>query len=277
MTTAVDVSQMSNQFQKTFKMAVALHNIKQLVNSKMVDTYIMPLQNTNLGFKTDKKDTGYPLNVVMDVAIEAFTLGLPISGNCINIIGGNLMVVKNGVDYMVEQLGVNHIVEIVNVEILRAAEYKNGKAIKGRCRAEVKLSFDGKDGREEKSVTVTAALNSGQTEDAASGKIERKALVWLYKYLTKIHLPSMDADDAQQQTDTNNITEAMKKTSGKREKKIEEAEQVVDVDIILAENNLDRKDLEDFANFKKTAVETVENAFKKNPRSIVEKIQAWRV
>ena len=90
-------------FQKAFVMSSAIDIIKEQLSDEYMKP-IMALQGSSLGFKTDmdtikkqvngkwatEKGPGYPMEIVRECLIEAIFLGLEVTGNQFNIIGGNM-------------------------------------------------------------------------------------------------------------------------------------------------------------------------------------------
>jgi len=93
-----------NEAVKALIVARSIKQFKSLL-SDAVMADIMELQNSPLGFKTDKaKDGGYPVAVVRDCVVQAFVRGLRVTGNEINIIAGNLYVTKEGFERLLSEL-----------------------------------------------------------------------------------------------------------------------------------------------------------------------------
>jgi hypothetical protein len=200
---ALEVSRIDNNFERMIKSGLVINKINAIVTPKFVKTYIMPLQGSVLGFKTDKDTSGgYDISVVTKVTKEALALGLLMNGNCVNIIGKNLMVVKNGFQMKINELQVNEDLEIYDHKVLRdavKAEWDRGQIVKagkvGRIQAKVKLTWTVNKEEKSKVKTFSCKFNAGQDEDATNGKIERKALSWLYHEITSTTLPTQDSEE----------------------------------------------------------------------------------
>lgn len=100
-----EIGQISNEYQLTLPklesdiekmalMAKAFNEVKTRLDESMVKSF-MSLQNSKLGFKTDKEN-GYELNTVRECLIECLISGVKPIGNEFNIIGGNFYVTKEG-------------------------------------------------------------------------------------------------------------------------------------------------------------------------------------
>lgn len=75
--------------------AKSMQRLRVLLTDELMED-VMQLQNTPLGFDTDKRETGYPVKVVRDVAITALLQGFRLVGNEINIIAGRMYPAKAG-------------------------------------------------------------------------------------------------------------------------------------------------------------------------------------
>lgn len=203
---ASEINKLTSMFQKTFKIAVVAQKIGEFITPQIVQKYLMPLQGSRIGFKTDKDDKGgYSWQIVQSVAKEAFLLGLPMAGNCVNIISNNLYATKEGFEYLLNELNMGCLIDIEDIVIETQAYYDNvhKKAVRGRARATAKVSFMDTEGeRVEKSKSFTCKINNGMDEDAIEGKITRKAGKWLYNFITKTNIPS--ADDVSAEAKFNN-------------------------------------------------------------------------
>jgi len=190
--TAITVRSMSASLKRTLNTAALIKKFTMILTDDIVSTYIMPLQGSSLGFKTDQV---YNIPKIREIAIHAMMLGLPMDSNCINIIGGNLMVVKNGVKFKLEELNRNYVIDFDSstYEVIREA--KQGKFGRAKMKAIMGYDIDGDRGSVE--AWIEAPLNSASNEDNTRGKMERRAGVWLYEYLTKVALPGMDEDEMQ--------------------------------------------------------------------------------
>ena len=172
-------------------MASAVHQLAELIDDQMMAP-IMSLQNTGLGFKTDKAQGGYPVQIVKQVMIEATMRGLRMVGNEVNIIGGNFYATKNGMKRLVmEWPGLTDFVLVQDIP----KESGSGASI--GCKATWKLdgSEDFLECRNEQSIPVRK--NAGQIIDAILGKGARKMYARVYDKLCggKCQIPEGEAID----------------------------------------------------------------------------------
>lgn len=165
---------------------------------------IMPLQNTPLGFMSDKPE-GYPADIVKRVAAEAYLSGLFMADNEVNIIGGRLYATKNGCRRLVEEFpGVSNvrfqpgIPELAYGEPIKK-QGRNGEYTVQRCVAYVpcrlEYTLNGKQVvRDYQGDYRIVCKIDGGAEDMAIGKAERKAFKREYESLCGLNLGD-DADD----------------------------------------------------------------------------------
>lgn len=136
---------------------------------------VMPLQNNPLGFMTDKRDTGYPADVVRDCLIEATLRGVSVAGNEFNIIAGRCYVTLNGFRRLMRELpGFTDLKLYPGVP--KAA---NGGAV---VPFKATWKYQGKADQLEREIPVR--INAGMGVDAILGKANRKMLASIYSQIT---------------------------------------------------------------------------------------------
>ena len=190
-----------NGFQKAFVMSSAIDIIK----AQLTDEYmkpIMALQGTNLGFKTDqdtikekvnnkwvtKKGDGYPLEIVRECLIEAIFLGLEVTGNQFNIIGGNMYPTREGFGHALDKIR----------GLKKNFEYKNIQQPAGQKVAYVTVFITWQmEGDTAKKQTIEFPIKSNDytSYDALIGKAERKAKRWLYNTVKGTDISDGDVTD----------------------------------------------------------------------------------
>jgi len=190
-----------NGFQKAFVMSSAIDIIK----AQLTDEYmkpIMDLQGTNLGFKTDqdtikekvsnkwvtKKGDGYPLEIVRECLIEAIFLGLEVTGNQFNIIGGNMYPTREGFGAALDKIK----------GLKKNFEYKNIQQPTGQKVAYVTVHITWQmDGDTAKKQTIEFPIKSNEytSYDALIGKAERKAKRWLFNTVKGTDVSDGDVAD----------------------------------------------------------------------------------
>lgn len=175
------------QFQQAFKMAAGIRELRALITSAAMKD-IMQLQNTALGFRTDKAQGGYPEEVVKDCVIEASLRGLRPVGNEFNIISGRCYVTKEGFARLVREFpGMTDLQMLPGVPRM-----KDGGAL---VLYRATYSLDGVPVTIERDIPVK--VNNGMGADAILGKATRKMLCAVYERLTgsEYSLPEGDATD----------------------------------------------------------------------------------
>lgn len=173
-------------FTQTLQVGAAIEDLRgQLTNEVMAP--IMSLQNTNLGFRTDNQ-AGYPLPIVRDAVIEATLRGIPLVGNCFNIIAGRFYVTKEGFMYLFAHRlpDVTHLAYDIGVPVLKGdngalvdcwATWKHGGAAE---------RYEG---------TIPVRVNAGMGIDAIIGKATRKLLSRVYQRITGSNISDGEAED----------------------------------------------------------------------------------
>jgi len=88
------IEESRNDFIRMVVTAKAVSAMKKLLTDEIVGV-AMALQNTKMGFKTDKKQ-GYDIATIRNCMIEAHLNGVRIIGNEFNIIAGQMYITKEG-------------------------------------------------------------------------------------------------------------------------------------------------------------------------------------
>lgn len=173
-----------NPFLAAFTQAGCIGMLRDAFTPDVMGAF-MNLQNTALGFRTDKAQGGYPEAIVKEAVIEASLRGLLPVGNQFNIISGRMYVTKEGFQYLLSKVpglryGINLAVPVM----------KNGGAI---VTASMRWKIgDGAQCSAEKDIPVR--VNAGMGADAILGKATRKASAWLYNELTHAGIADGDAE-----------------------------------------------------------------------------------
>lgn len=174
-------------FSKALLTAVCVERLKGALTEQVMQP-IMALQDSALGFRTDReKQGGYPLPAVRDALINAVMVGLLPCGNQWNIIGGRMYVTKEGFTYLLDQAGVKYTIDQA-VPVM-----KNGGAI---VHTELSWSEPVTGAKGSKVLEIPVRVNAGMGADAILGKADRKAKCWLYNNLTHSALVDGEAEVA---------------------------------------------------------------------------------
>lgn len=177
--------QQTNQFKRAFMVAEAVNELRSIMNPKVMDSF-MRLQNSSIGFKTDRPKDGYPMDVVRDCLIDATMNGVYCVGNEFNIISGQCYVTKNGFGHKLRD-----IPDFSWIETPGIPRCNDKGAI-----IEYQLEWWHKGKHYEKTLTLAIRVNAGMGTDAIIGKASRKARAWLYATVTGMEVGDGDADDA---------------------------------------------------------------------------------
>ena len=190
-----------NGFQKAFVMSSAIDIIKEQLSDEYMKP-IMALQGTSLGFKTDqdtvkvkegskwvtKKGDGYPMEIVKECLIEATFLGLEVTGNQFNIIGGNMYPTREGFGALLDKMK----------GLKKNFTYTNIQQPAGQKVAYVKVRIDWQfDGETPKKQEIEFPIKSNEytSYDALIGKAERKAKRWLCNTIKGTDISDGDVSD----------------------------------------------------------------------------------
>ncbi|MGC4017523.1 MAG: hypothetical protein QM755_23860 [Luteolibacter sp.] len=219
-------------FSQAITTANAIREIRDALTDEIVSTVILPLMNTRLGFRTDRDPNRptwdrqsrsmnvpepYPLATVRECAIEATLRGLPMVGNCWNIIASNSYVTKEGFWFLIRHRieGLTDFKVFIGVpKMIRAAgDAKNAKDedAKGAvvpCHATWKVH--GQADRVEREIPIR--VNTGMGADAIMGKAERKILAAAHAQITGTTLGDAEVSEDEADSGMRNATPAAAST-----------------------------------------------------------------
>lgn len=183
------------------QMAQCIRQLRELITPSMIEKDVMPLQDTRLGFLTDRKDKGgYPPEAVRDCLIEALCHGVAWVGNQMNIIAGNCYITKEGYRRLVREFpGLTDLSFTLAIpdyakqgaRIAASASWKlagETQAVEYQLR-EIKGGFVDE--------RLPVKVNERMGVDAVLGKAERKLYARIYQQLTGSDSgpPEGDVDD----------------------------------------------------------------------------------
>lgn len=194
-------------FMQAVKMAQGIAAMRAALTDQFVQTVLMPLMGTKLGFLTDldhdKEGRRYGLNVVRDCCIEAMLRGFNVVGNEFNIIAGGFYGAKAGWFRKVSEFpGLTHLALQPGVPYLN--QDKGGALVSysASWRLDGKpMSLDcqySKDGETVADLRIPVKVNGGMGADAILGKAERKVLYRIYQRVagTTFGAGEGDADES---------------------------------------------------------------------------------
>lgn len=180
------MTQAEDQFMIMAITANAIAEMRKRLPDPLVQGF-KALENSRLGFKTDKNNGGYPVPVVRECLIEAALMGLNVMGNEFNIIAGNVYITKEGfTGKMQRDSRFDNVCIDLSIPEIRQAEK----------RAIVKFKADWKYGG--KGMTMNGEIpvkwDNYSSDDAILGKAERKARARIWTRSTGTALPEGDAE-----------------------------------------------------------------------------------
>jgi hypothetical protein len=168
----VSASAIQSKFERTYTLASAVEQLRGQMTPALLKP-LMSLQNTSLGFRTDKP-AGYDELTIRDAIIEATLRGLHPCGNEFNIISGKCYITKEGFAHLLRNVSSLSYTIIPGVPHVK----DNGAIID----MEIRYKFNGKE--EKQVLPVCVRVNSGMGADAIIGKATRKARAWLHATVT---------------------------------------------------------------------------------------------
>lgn len=179
------ISAVGDGFARTFATANAIHTLRALLTPDVMKN-IMELQNSPLGFMTDRKDAPYSVAVVSDCIIEATLNGVSPFGNEFNIISSRCYITKNGMKHKLRDVpGLSYT---ITPGIPRMAG--DGAIVA----MSIEWTLNGKSDKKE--INFAIRVNKGMGADAIIGKATRKASAWLFEAVTGTTINEGEADDA---------------------------------------------------------------------------------
>lgn len=193
--------QLTEDVAAAFGAVQVIKALKGVLTDKFMEDYIMPLQNTAIGFLTDHTGkprgngqptpAGYSLEEVRTCLIDALSHGLLPTGNQFNIIAGRMYPTKEGFTALLAKLGVKYQIS-TSVEQATMQGFSNLK-----CR----ISYNYKGETQTTTLPVQVKSDSYSSPDQLKGKAERRAKKWLYEYLTNIDMGDGDVQSANETVD----------------------------------------------------------------------------
>ena len=156
-----------------------------MITPELLDQ-ILPLQNSSLGFRTDRP-TGYQPDVVKDCFIEATLRGLSPIGNEFNIISGRCYVTKEGFSRLLRELP-----EFCDLKLFFGVP----KTSTGGAIVEARATWKYRGHQDEITREIPVRVNNGMGADAILGKTERKLKAAIYQQITGSVVSDGDAEDA---------------------------------------------------------------------------------
>ena len=232
---AGEVARMNNDITKSLYMADAVNQLRRVMQSKEIAEVIQNLQNSSVGFKTDRLN-GYDVNTTVDCAIEALSMGLFLHGNEWNIIGGNCYPAQRGFERLLrEYCSLNNIKRYFTNRIPKLIEPRGKQNV-------YEVVYDivwQRLGQEKESTTLKWHL-VGMTHDQVIGKAKKRAYQWLYNELTNNALPIDDEGDFDIIEGTSNTSEKTNIFDEMEKKESEQKQDVVDAEIVKDQEPQDK-------------------------------------
>lgn len=172
-------STLADHLSRSIWMARAIDRLRVLLNDDLMRLVVMPLQNTRLGFKTDRPNknntTPYALEEVREAVVEALIRGAFIVGNEFNIISKGCYLTKEFFQRKIREFpGLTDFVPLPGVP-----RTVNGGAVVPYT-VNYKLNGQGVTISQE----IPVKVNDMMGTDAVIGKSDRKMWASVYRILT---------------------------------------------------------------------------------------------
>ncbi len=175
----------ASQFKKMFMLGGVMAELKKLLTPKVMEP-IMQLQNSPIGFLTDRQQTGYDVDTVIGAVTEAAINGVNVCGNEFNILAGRFYLTKNGLKHKLRDIPGLY----KNVTPGIPKMFGDNGAI---VRMHIEWTYNGKSNA--KDIDFAIRVNRGMGADAIIGKATRKAYAWLFEEVTGNSVPEGEAGD----------------------------------------------------------------------------------
>ena len=183
-------------FESTISMAGAVVALKNALTPEILKP-IRELAGTKLGFKTDRDNQGgYGEGTIKDFVVECAMRGVPLIGNCANIIGGNFYLTREGVTYLLNhEPGLKYEITPGLPYVKVEPHTENGVNIPGEANVTVIVKWQLGSAEPKKSeMLFVIAVNRGMKTDALQGKAFCRAAKWLLAKVTGMDSPVSEGD-----------------------------------------------------------------------------------
>jgi hypothetical protein len=202
---------------------VVVKKIESILDEEFL-TEIMSFQGKPYGFKVDSK-SGYPKETVKDCVVQAMLFGAEVTGNEINILGGNMYLTK---EYCENSLIKNKVWNRITLGFSKQIE--NGTWV-------IPTKIEWVDPRDEKPTKQSENLDipvnkfSNTTkEDTLRGAAKRDALYWLIGTLRGMPMPFGEMTSTIEVQPTTTTAATPKPIVEKPQVKVEHEEATIVVD-----------------------------------------------
>lgn len=200
----------SGSMADTLALAVATAEIEKALTAEIIKP-LMSLQGKPFGFMCDKQ---YPEAVVKQCAVQALIQGVPMAGNCINIIAGRAYVTKEGFTFLIDEIqavgGISHFkydIGLPHGHEVRGKTSKGNDIIVAKVQATASWKQNGV--KQEISTTFPCKGDAWSSEDSYQGKAERKLKRKCFERMKGIAMAvELDIDDDDEDFELNDLETA---------------------------------------------------------------------
>lgn len=196
-----DIQRLSQEYKKLqngnpFKMMAVKANAVKVLKNMLPDDDVKAikanLENTAIGFKTDRRD-GYPVDIIKNCLVEAFIYGVQWHGNEFNIISSGAYITKDGYKGIMRRD--DNFEDFLHKYGRVEYDIKNQRA-HIKCSATWKYAGKNYSLEDEFSVKLLVKNSTNYTtDDAIIGKAERKLRKKVCEMMYGNSLPDADLAD----------------------------------------------------------------------------------
>lgn len=187
--TALSVLGGTGSMENSLQVATAMNDLTNAITPEMMVQF-MQLQNTALGFKTDRDvksgKSPYAEAVVKECVIEATLRGVQVVGNQFNILAGRCYITKEGFEYKLKKLD-------------GLAAFKPNIGIPRMVNGGAVVTCTGtwlfKNKPDSLSCDIAIRVNEGMGSDAVVGKAQRKFYKRVFEQITGTSIPDGEVGD----------------------------------------------------------------------------------
>jgi hypothetical protein len=188
------LSARSGSMADTIALAMATSEIEKALTPDIMKP-LMSLQGKAFGFQTDIK---YPEAIVKECAVQALLQGVPMAGNCVNIIAKRAYITKEGFTFLIDQLQACNEISHFKYDLGTPFGHEvRGKTSKGNdiivAKVQVTASWRQRNNKQEISTTFACKGDAWSSEDSYQGKAERKLKRRCYERMKGISF-AMESD-----------------------------------------------------------------------------------
>jgi hypothetical protein len=192
-----------SSFESAIQVAETITELRANLTPEIMARF-MDLQNSSLGFRTDRDPTqgkeAYGIPVVKECLIEATLRGVPPVGNCFNIISARTYITRQGFEFLLKKFpGFSNFVPELGIP--RIVANSQSQVTGAIVNAQASWQVNGV--KSSLACEIPVKINAGMGSDAILGKAMRKLLARVHSQISgSVTLPEGEAGDEPEQITT---------------------------------------------------------------------------